>query len=419
MVNVRSNPVYQKLSEFLDEKGIPYSVKDGGKHPLLVFDYAGKERIYSFPKTPSDHRSPLNSVKGLQRLLDNLDQPAPAVKPEPPAIRFDVNDLQVEGDEPRIADMVIAQRLGLKSPYRIRELIKYNREELETYGSVLARIERTRGRGRPSMRFFLNESQSILIAMRSEAPRAPAARKALIEVYSAWRQAHQRPAQIEADEVHLTIEHEPAQESAGQELVAQQPEPAKEVATHTRTEQKLAELLANEDAINLIVDRVVEKVHSVIVTSVKSLLKSQSEWQADNFNRHHEMLQSVASVATVAPAIENSKPEEVAEESQPEVIDQPQVVEEPAYPEVQRDLTVAEIYKHFKIDFEGNRGALSQKMRYSLERYCFKKRINPTVTNPGKSGYAQTVYPKDIIIPWYLSEGQKIIERAQKRSLHR
>lgn len=43
------------------------------------------------------------------------------------------------GDEPRIRDCVLAERLGFEQPRQIRELIERNLEEIKSYGSLSCR----------------------------------------------------------------------------------------------------------------------------------------------------------------------------------------------------------------------------------------------------------------------------------------
>ena len=99
--------------------------------------------------------------------------------------------------EPRVLDLLVAERLGFDSKYKIRELIDRNREELESYGAVSARTAETSERGgRPSTEYWLNEAQALLICTFSRTAKATAVRKALIEVYQAYRSGTLQPAHM-------------------------------------------------------------------------------------------------------------------------------------------------------------------------------------------------------------------------------
>ena len=122
--------------------------------------------------------------------------------------------------EPRIRDLVLADRLGFAKPAKIRELIDRNRTELQGYGEVRSTAERTgisaivalnycapiiptagkirpeeissalngnRGRGRPGKEYWLNEGQALVLCALSRTPQAAAIRKQVIEVFLAYR----------------------------------------------------------------------------------------------------------------------------------------------------------------------------------------------------------------------------------------
>ncbi len=90
--------------------------------------------------------------------------------------------------EPRVRDLLIAERLGLADPHKIRPFIEANRPELETYGEVSARRAETSALGgRPGTEYWLNEGQALVICALSRTPKAAAVRKALIDVYLEYR----------------------------------------------------------------------------------------------------------------------------------------------------------------------------------------------------------------------------------------
>lgn len=99
------------------------------------------------------------------------------------------------GDEPRILDTDLAERLGFEAPRQIRELIQRNEAELRTYGSLSCRTTNpSRKGGRPGRAFWLTEGQALVICALSRTPRAAAVRKLVIEVFMAWRAERDRQA---------------------------------------------------------------------------------------------------------------------------------------------------------------------------------------------------------------------------------
>jgi len=112
------------------------------------------------------------------------------------AIR-DIDGWQVatsEADEPRVRDVDIAERLGLKESRAVRKLIDRNREELEGYGPVVQRDTVSRYESKPGIEqerlveeFWLNEGQALCLGAMSRAPNAPEVRRQLITVYQKAR----------------------------------------------------------------------------------------------------------------------------------------------------------------------------------------------------------------------------------------
>jgi len=99
----------------------------------------------------------------------------------------DLND-----GELRIPDLVLADRLGMADPHKIRDLIKANWDEIESFAPVSARRAETSPRGgRPSTEYLLTEPQAICVAQLSRAPRAAEVRAALISLYMEVRHGEQ------------------------------------------------------------------------------------------------------------------------------------------------------------------------------------------------------------------------------------
>lgn len=93
-----------------------------------------------------------------------------------------------DGPEPRIRDVILGARLGLAQPLNIRKVVEANRRELGMHGEVFTHHVKTSDKGgRPSLVYYLNEAQALLICMFSRTPKAAEVRKALIEVFQAYR----------------------------------------------------------------------------------------------------------------------------------------------------------------------------------------------------------------------------------------
>ena len=93
--------------------------------------------------------------------------------------------------EPRIQDLLVAERLGYDRPRVVRELIERNQPELTTYGSLAVRHGKSRGQ--EFTEYYLNEGQALVICALSRTPKAAEVRKAIIEVFMAWRGGQLRP----------------------------------------------------------------------------------------------------------------------------------------------------------------------------------------------------------------------------------
>jgi len=111
-----------------------------------------------------------------------------------------ISDLQVLDSEPRILDLALGEALGFLDLHKVRDLIKRNMKEIRLHGEVSATVAETSDKGgRPSIEYYLNEAQSLLIAMFSRTARAAEVRQQLIQVFMAWRR----------NEVFSTVEKTP------------------------------------------------------------------------------------------------------------------------------------------------------------------------------------------------------------------
>ncbi|WP_315764477.1 hypothetical protein [Bradyrhizobium sp. SZCCHNR2009] len=92
--------------------------------------------------------------------------------------------------EPRVRDVLLAEKLGFERPRVIRELINRHQDELEAYGDLAPRNTaqlRDNGASHVVEEYYLNEQQALLLCMFSRTAKAAEVRKALIEVFIAWR----------------------------------------------------------------------------------------------------------------------------------------------------------------------------------------------------------------------------------------
>lgn len=108
-------------------------------------------------------------------------------------------------DEPRILDTDLAERLGFKRHYDIRETIARNLVELETYGALPVRHGQSRGQKFKA--YYLNEGQALVICALSRTAKAAQVRKALIDVFMAYRAG--KLVHVKEHRRRLPVRHEP------------------------------------------------------------------------------------------------------------------------------------------------------------------------------------------------------------------
>ncbi|MFY7960724.1 MAG: hypothetical protein ACOVVK_11660 [Elsteraceae bacterium] len=108
-----------------------------------------------------------------------------------------IADLNIEvNHEPRILDMRLAERLGMKNVHSIRPLIEKNRAELEMHGPISAAprmVVTGSGAKREVIEFWLNEGQALVVCMLSRTKIAPTIRYEVITVYQAFRAGRLQP----------------------------------------------------------------------------------------------------------------------------------------------------------------------------------------------------------------------------------
>jgi len=99
---------------------------------------------------------------------------------------------RLEDNEPRILDTTLAKRLDFKRPRKVRDLVARNAEELTTYGPLPRHAPR-----RGALAYYLNEGQALLICALARTSQAATVRRALIDVFMAWRRG-QLPASADS-----------------------------------------------------------------------------------------------------------------------------------------------------------------------------------------------------------------------------
>lgn len=111
------------------------------------------------------------------------------------ALSITNTDLSLLADEPRVQDLRLADALGFSQRYDVRKLIKRSEVELQGYGEVFATMAKTSSAGgRPTLEYWLNEAQALLVCMFSRTPEAARVRREVVEVFMAWRRGRALPA---------------------------------------------------------------------------------------------------------------------------------------------------------------------------------------------------------------------------------
>ena len=95
--------------------------------------------------------------------------------------------------EPRVHDLLLAERLGFAEPRAIRKIIKRNEAKLLNFGtrSTVSRVTIT---GQPSEEFYLNQKQAIFVCMKSETDRAFDVQAEIVRVFDAYLTGGLKPA---------------------------------------------------------------------------------------------------------------------------------------------------------------------------------------------------------------------------------
>jgi phage antirepressor YoqD-like protein len=153
--------------------------------------------------------------------------------------------VDVDG-EPRVHDLVIAERLGFEQAYDIRKLIKRHNAKLLKFG-VLATVAKTSGGlgGRPTVEFYLNQRQAIFICMKSETERAFDVQAEIVRVFDAHLNGTDqvKPAELTREQILImALDSERGRIKAEKELAEAQPM----VQFHEEVSQADSELNVDE-----------------------------------------------------------------------------------------------------------------------------------------------------------------------------
>lgn len=91
----------------------------------------------------------------------------------------------IDGDA-RVSCRRLQEVLGFARIDHLHRLIKAHRDELEDFGPLFL-FEGEKSGGRRSNHYYLNEHQATAICLWAETAKARAARKLIVEVFTAWR----------------------------------------------------------------------------------------------------------------------------------------------------------------------------------------------------------------------------------------
>lgn len=100
---------------------------------------------------------------------------------------YRLNDVD---EEPRVRDIDLAIRLGMKNPRKIRDLIKVHWKKLNEFNCVLERTQRHPNNGTTFTEYYLDRRQATFIAGRSDTPASDDVLMELVEVYHRWREGN-------------------------------------------------------------------------------------------------------------------------------------------------------------------------------------------------------------------------------------
>lgn len=103
---------------------------------------------------------------------------------------LDHTDLTIFEGEARVTCRKLCDALGFAKVGNLHALIDRKHDELTDFGEVLMRVQKnpSPAGGRPSKHYYLNEQQATALCLWAETDKARAARRLIVEVFTAWRQ---------------------------------------------------------------------------------------------------------------------------------------------------------------------------------------------------------------------------------------
>lgn len=101
---------------------------------------------------------------------------------------LDQTDLTIIDGAARVNCRKLSDALGFAKVGNLHRLIKARWDELEDFGEVFLSEEKNPAGGRPTLNYYLNEQQATALCLWAETDKARAARRLIIEVFTAWRQ---------------------------------------------------------------------------------------------------------------------------------------------------------------------------------------------------------------------------------------
>lgn len=93
-----------------------------------------------------------------------------------------------DGDEARVRDIDLAERMGLARPRDVRRVITANWAEVAAHGEIrICALGAQNTRGRPGLEYWLTEDQALAVVALLKTPRARDVRIVLVKAFGALR----------------------------------------------------------------------------------------------------------------------------------------------------------------------------------------------------------------------------------------
>jgi|SRR5882672_49055 len=116
---------------------------------------------------------------------------------------FQIKDLTVFNDEPRIKDTILGEKAGMGRPRRIRQIIEANLNDLRRYGTVplvKAHISGGNGAIHSTKEYWLNEGQAIRLCSLLKTEKAQELTHGVITVFIEWKNGNRSQQYYYSDE---------------------------------------------------------------------------------------------------------------------------------------------------------------------------------------------------------------------------